>query len=94
MSNDGEHDEGHDEQCAEGLNQTQGTPESCDGEEIMRIENVLLTVLLAIVAFFLWTEHRAHVMGVLPYLIFLLCPLIHLFMHRRYGNQNGQGGHH
>ena len=60
----------------------------------MRIETALVTVLLAIAAFFLWAEHRAHVMGVLPYFIFLLCPLIHLFMHRRHGNQNGPGGHH
>jgi hypothetical protein len=28
---------------------------------------------------------------VLPYLIFLLCPLSHLFMHRGHG---GHGGHH
>ena len=47
--------------------------------------------LLAIAAFFLWTEHRAHVLGVLPYLIFLACPLIHLFMHR---GHKGHGGHH
>ncbi|WP_374402830.1 DUF2933 domain-containing protein [Niveibacterium sp.] len=30
-------------------------------------------------------EHRAHVLGALPYLVILLCPLMHLFMH---------GGHH
>jgi hypothetical protein len=54
-------------------------------------------VLLAIVAFFLWTEHRAHLMGVLPYLLLLLCPIIHLFMHRRHrgghgGNESQPGG--
>jgi len=50
-----------------------------------------VAVLLMIAAFFLWTEHRAHVLGVLPYLIFLACPLIHLFMHRGHGRH---GGHH
>lgn len=35
--------------------------------------------------FYLWTEHRAHLYGTLPYLIVLLCPLMHLFM--------GHGGH-
>jgi hypothetical protein len=30
----------------------------------------------------LWQEHRAHLLGVIPYLILLACPLIHLFMHR------------
>ena len=49
-------------------------------------------VAFAIVAaFFLWTEHRAHLLGVLPYLVFLLCPLIHLFMHHGHG---GHGGNH
>ena len=50
-----------------------------------------VVILLMIAAFFLWTEHRAHVLGVLPYLIFLACPLIHWFMHRGHG---GHGGTH
>jgi hypothetical protein len=40
-----------------------------------------LLVFLAAAGFFLWTEHRAHLLGVLPYLIFLLCPAMHFFMH-------------
>lgn len=44
----------------------------------------------AALGFFLWAEHRAHVLGVLPYLIFLACPLMHLFMH----GGHGHGGHH
>lgn len=39
------------------------------------------------VVYFLLSEHRAHFIYFLPYLIFLLCPLMHLFMHR------GHGGH-
>ncbi len=42
---------------------------------------------LAIVVLFLWTEHRAHLFGALPYLIVLACPLLHRFMH------HGHGGH-
>lgn len=30
--------------------------------------------------YFLWTEHQAHLMAALPYLILLLCPLMHIFM--------------
>ena len=41
----------------------------------------------AVALFFLLTEHRAHLFGVLPFLFLLACPLMHLFMHR------GQGGH-
>jgi hypothetical protein len=44
---------------------------------------------LAIAAYFLWTEHRAHVMGALPYLLLLACPIIHLLMHRSHGHQHG-----
>jgi hypothetical protein len=40
-----------------------------------------VAAFLFVAAFFLWTEHRAHLLGVLPYLVFLLCPLIHFFMH-------------
>jgi len=46
--------------------------------------------LIAACGYFLWIEHQAHIMGALPYLIFLLCPLMHLFMHRRHG---GHGNH-
>jgi hypothetical protein len=30
--------------------------------------------------------------GWLPYLIFLLCPLMHLFMHRSHGRHGGDSG--
>lgn len=43
--------------------------------------------LLVIAAFFLFTEHRAHLFGALPYLLLLSCPLMHLFMHRGHGAQ-------
>jgi hypothetical protein len=46
---------------------------------------------LAVAAFFLWSEHRAHVFGALPYLLLLACPLMHLFMHRGHGH--GRAGH-
>lgn len=36
--------------------------------------------VVAVLTFYLWTEHRAHLYGALPYLLFLLCPLMHLFM--------------
>jgi hypothetical protein len=42
-------------------------------------------VFAAIALFFLWQEHRAHILGALPYLLLLACPLIHFFMHRGHG---------
>ncbi|MBI5463001.1 MAG: DUF2933 domain-containing protein [Gammaproteobacteria bacterium] len=42
---------------------------------------------LLIAGFFLLAEHRAHVFGVLPFVLLALCPLMHLFGH------GGHGGH-
>lgn len=61
--------------------------------------NTALAGFMAIAAFFLVTEHKAHllglyaehevhILGALPYLLLLLCPLMHLFMHG-----GGHGGH-
>jgi hypothetical protein len=52
---------------------------------------IVLLVFLAIAAFFLITEHTAHVLGVLPFLLVLLCPLLHLFLHGRH--RGGHGSH-
>lgn len=44
----------------------------------------------AIAAYFLWTEHRAHVIQFLPYALLLLCPLLHLFHGGHGGGGNSQ----
>ena len=41
-----------------------------------------LVVMAAVAAVFLLSEHRAHFLGVLPFALVLVCPLMHLFMHR------------
>jgi hypothetical protein len=48
------------------------------------LSRVALFGFLGIAAFFLWTEHRAHLLGALPYLLLFACPLMHLL----------HGGHH
>lgn len=50
-----------------------------------------LVVIGAVAAYFLVTEHQAHVVGALPYLLLLACPLMHMFMHHGHG---GHGHHH
>jgi len=47
----------------------------------------------AIAGFFLWEEHKAHILGVLPYALLLLCPLMHLF-HSGHGNNGGGDDEH
>ncbi len=48
---------------------------------------------IAIAAFFLVAEHRAHVVQYLPFLLLAACPLMHLF--HRHGDHGGHdhGGH-
>lgn len=36
---------------------------------------------LLVIGYFLWTEHRAHFIQFLPFLLLAACPLMHLFMH-------------
>jgi cation transport ATPase len=47
---------------------------------------------VAIAAFFLLEEHRAHLLGALPYLFLLACPFMHFFHHGGHGH-GGHGGH-
>ena len=54
---------------------------------------LVLLGFLAIAGVLLFTEHQAHVLGVLIYLPLLLCPLMHLFMHGGHGAHGGHGGH-
>ena len=43
---------------------------------------------LAVAAFFLVTEHTAHVLGALPWLLLAACPLMHLFMHHGHSSHD------
>jgi Flp pilus assembly protein TadB len=52
--------------------------------------SLVLLAFLAMAAFFLIAEHRAHVLGVFPFLLVLLCPLLH-FLHGRHSG--GHAGH-
>ncbi len=47
---------------------------------------------LAIAGFYIITEHRAHLYGVLPWLLLLLCPVLHVFGHGGKHSNHGKGG--
>ena len=49
--------------------------------------NIVFIAFLAVAAFYLITEHQAHVFGYWPFLLLLACPFLHMFMH------GGHGGH-
>jgi hypothetical protein len=43
---------------------------------------------LLIAGYFLWTEHRAHFIEFLPFVLLLACPLLHLFhRHSEHGSE-------
>jgi carbon starvation protein CstA len=46
--------------------------------------------LITAVSYFLFMEHRQHLVEYLPFIIILLCPLMHLFMHGGHGNHGGK----
>lgn len=55
----------------------------------------ILTTLgfLLIAGFFLQTEHRAHLFGILPFVLILVaCPLLHRLMHGGHGSRGDQTG--
>lgn len=68
---------------------------SCD-HLLVRSENIpmdnlrrlVLVAFLAVLGFFLVTEHRAHVFGIFPYLLLFACPLFHLLLHGRHGGHD------
>lgn len=64
-----------------------------DSSSSSSLARTVLTTMgfLLIAAFFLQTEHRAHLFGALPFLFLLACPLLHMFMHRGHGS-HGDGG--
>ena len=53
-----------------------------------------LLVMGAVAAYFLLSEHRAHFIYWLPFLLLLACPLMHIFMHHGHGSHGiGHAGH-
>lgn len=54
--------------------------------------NWVLIAFVAIAGFYLITEHRAHVFAILPWLLILACPLLHMFMHGGHGGHGGDRG--
>lgn len=60
---------------------------------------LIFAIFLAIAAFFLITEHRAHLYGIVPYLLFIIMIPLHLLMHSSHGDHGSsrktkRGGHH
>ena len=55
--------------------------------------NLVMWIFLGFIAYFLVTEHWAHIVPYLPWFILLLCPLLHVFMHGGHGHGSNQDSH-
>jgi DUF2933 family protein len=65
--------------------------ESNDASSADRMRNVSRWVFwgfVAVALYFLITEHRAHIVPFLPFLLFAACPLMHLFHHRGHSHRD------
>ena len=49
---------------------------------------------MAIAGYFLWQDHREHLLGALLHMLLLACPFMHLLMHRRHGGRDSHRQHH
>ncbi|MBL6748915.1 MAG: DUF2933 domain-containing protein [Nevskia sp.] len=54
--------------------------------------NWMIVGLVLVAAYFVIGEHWVHVAPFLPFLIFLSCPLMHLFMHHGHGHHHDSSG--
>lgn len=51
---------------------------------------LIVTASLVILGFFLFTEHRAHVLGAWPYILLVLFLVLHLFLHSKHGGHSAK----
>ena len=50
----------------------------------------IVTLALAGLGIYLFATHTGHILTALPYLLLLVCPLMHLFMHGGHGHHHGR----
>ena len=65
-----------------------------DNDSSNSIGKFVFIGFLLVAGFFLITGHRAHLFGILPFLLLAACPLMHFFGHRhhRHGGGNKDSG--
>lgn len=61
------------------------TSSDIDGRRILRL--LTIVAFVAGLAYLLVGEHRVHVAGWAPFLLLLLCPVMHMFMHGDHGHR-------
>lgn len=49
-----------------------------------RLHGLATLILMGAALYFIFVEHGNHILPYLPFMIILLCPLMHLFMHKNH----------
>lgn len=62
-----------------------------NNESWLKRHRWLTYAALGILGYFLFIEHREHIWPLLPWLILLACPFMHMFMHG--GHKHGGQSH-
>lgn len=56
-------------------------------------KGMALLAAAVVIGGYLVIWHQQHLAVALPFLVFLACPLMHLFMHGGHGGHGGHSGH-
>jgi len=64
--------------------------EDSGGKKARTISRYVFFGFVAVAAYFLIAEHRAHVIPFLPFVLLAACPLMHMFHHRGHAHRTDE----
>lgn len=59
-------------------------------DRLRTVSRLVFLGFVAVAVYFLITEHRAHLFGILPFLLLAACSLLHFFHHRGHDHEGGK----
>lgn len=72
-------------------NDSGGEPDGKHESWLCSRTGIATLVAVSVLGFLIYEGHGAHLLGFVPYLLILSCPLMHIFMH---GGHGGHSHHH